>query len=62
MSLDLIHYSCVSMLLVSAAGLEIKADDQNTQVIQMTAKKYELSPAQVHVKFGMKVQPSRLLP
>jgi len=50
------------MLLVSAAGLEIKADDQNTQVIQMTAKKYELSPAQVHVKFGMKVQPSRLLP
>ena len=56
MSLGLIHYSCVSMLLVLALGLDIKTDRQNVQVIQMTAKKYEFSPAQVQVKLGMKVQ------
>ena len=56
MSLGLIRYSCVSMILVTALGLDIKTDDQNAQVIQMTAKKYEFSPAQVHVKLGMKVQ------
>ena len=56
MSLGLIHYSCVSMLLVSALDLDSKTDVQNAQVIQMTAKKYEFSPAQVHVKLGMKVQ------
>lgn len=30
--------------------------DQNVQVITMTAKKYEYSPASVHVKKGTKVQ------
>jgi heme/copper-type cytochrome/quinol oxidase subunit 2 len=56
MSLGLIHYSCVSMILVKGLVLDIKTDDRNAQVIQMTAKKYEFSPAQVHVKLGMKVQ------
>jgi cytochrome c oxidase subunit II len=36
--------------------VDLKTDDQATQVIQMTARKYEFSPSQVHVKLGMKVQ------
>jgi cytochrome c oxidase subunit 2 len=44
------------MLLVSALGLEVKTEDQVAQVIQMTARKYEFSPSQIHVKLGMKVQ------
>jgi len=44
------------MLLVSALGLDVRTDDQDIQVVQMTAKKYEFSPAHVHVKLGMKVQ------
>lgn len=31
------------------------AQDQNAQVIEMTAKKYEYSPSVVHVKAGSKV-------
>src|SRR5215469_9944272 len=53
---DLIRYLCVSLLLVSAQGLDIKTADQSVQVIEMTAKKYEFTPSPVHVKFGMKVQ------
>ena len=56
MRLRFIRYSCVSMLLVSALGLEIKTEDHNVQVVRMTAKKYKFSPSQVHVKLGMKVQ------
>jgi len=46
------------MLLVSALsqGLDLKTDDQVAQVIQMTARKYEFSPSQVHVKLGIRVQ------
>jgi len=44
------------MLLVSALGLGTKTDDHYAQVVQMTAKKYDFSPAQVHVKRGMKIQ------
>jgi heme/copper-type cytochrome/quinol oxidase subunit 2 len=40
------------MLLVSALGLDVKTEDQNAQVVQMTAKKYEFSPSQVHVRLG----------
>ena len=52
----LIRYSCVSMVLVSALGLDIRTTDQNAQVVQMNARKYEFSPAQVHVKLGTKIQ------
>ncbi|MGH9734998.1 MAG: cupredoxin domain-containing protein [Candidatus Acidiferrales bacterium] len=31
------------------------AQDQNTQVIEMTAKKYEFSPSVLHVKAGAKI-------
>jgi cytochrome c oxidase subunit II len=34
----------------------ISAQNQDTQVIEVTAKKYEYSPAPVHVKRGMRVQ------
>ena len=56
MRLDLIRYLCVLMLLMSLSGPGIQADDQAAQVIQLTAKKYEFSPSQVHVKLGMKVR------
>jgi len=55
MRLDLIRYLCVWTLLVSLPGREIRAD-QAVQVIRLTARKYEFSPSEVHVKLGMKVQ------
>lgn len=58
MRLNLARYWCVSTLLVSAlsAGVDLKTNDQAAQVIEMTARKYEFSPSQVHVKLGVKVQ------
>ena len=34
----------------------VLAQDQNVQVIELTAKKYEYSPSPVHVKAGTKIQ------
>ena len=34
----------------------VLAQDQNVQVIEVTAKKYEFSPSPIHVKAGTKVQ------
>ena len=34
----------------------LRAQEQNVQVIELTAKKYEFSPAPIHVKAGTKVQ------
>lgn len=39
-----------------ALGVSAQAQDQNVQVIEMTAKKYEFLPSPVHVKKGQKVQ------
>lgn len=39
----------------SQAGL-LLAQDQNAQVIELSAKKYEYSPSPVHVKAGTRVQ------
>ncbi|HEV2489300.1 MAG TPA: cupredoxin domain-containing protein [Candidatus Acidoferrales bacterium] len=36
--------------------IQAPAQDQNIQVVEMTAKKYKFSPSPVHVKRGMKVQ------
>lgn len=48
------------LLVVLAAGLLqarlAVAQDQQVQVIEVTAKKYEYSPAPIHVKAGTKVQ------
>ena len=55
MRFHLIRYLCVT-LLVSLPGREIKADHQAAQVVELTARKYEFSPSEVHVKLGMKVQ------
>lgn len=62
MGSNLIRYTCVSAILFSALmlGREPKTvartQDQDVQVIQMTAKKYEFSPSSLHVKAGMKVR------
>ena len=63
MGSNLIRYLCVSMMAVFAAqmlGQELKTApqtrDQNVQVIQVTAKKYEFSPSSIHVICGVKVQ------
>jgi len=37
-------------------GIVAQAQDQNVQVIDMTAKKYDFPPSPVHVKKGQKVQ------
>lgn len=34
----------------------VRAQEQSVQVIEVTAKKYEFSPAPIHVKAGTKVQ------
>ena len=44
----------LGLLLVPADSL--LAQDQNVQVIELTAKKYEYSPSPVHIKAGTKVQ------
>lgn len=38
------------------SALPTKAQDQQVQVVELTAKKYEYSPAPIHVKAGTKVQ------
>jgi cytochrome c oxidase subunit II len=39
-----------------ALGISAQAQDQNVQVIEVTAKKYEFLPSPIHVKKGQKVQ------
>lgn len=64
MRLKLACYLCVSMVLYSPSTRgqssnlvrAHKQQEQNVQVIQMTAKKYEYSPSPVHVKQGTKVE------
>jgi cytochrome c oxidase subunit 2 len=56
MGSDLIRHLWVSMLLVSALGLDIKTADQSVQTVDMTARKYEFSPSPVHVKLGMRIR------
>lgn len=34
----------------------MRAQDQNVQIVEVTAKKYEFSPSPIHVKAGTKVQ------
>jgi heme/copper-type cytochrome/quinol oxidase subunit 2 len=42
--------------IFSPQSRSVLAQDQNVQVIELTAKKYEYSPSPVHVKTGTKVQ------
>ena len=62
MGSNLIRYLCVSVTLFSALTLgeepktATQTPDQDVQVIQITAKKYEFSPSCVHVKAGTKVK------
>jgi cytochrome c oxidase subunit 2 len=44
------------LVIFCQPGGRISAQNQNTQVIEVTAKKYEYSPEPVHVKKGMRVQ------
>lgn len=51
MGSNLIHYLCVSMALLSAVKLgeepktAAQTEDQDVQVVSMTAKKYAFSPS-----------------
>ena len=57
---NLIRYLCVPMVLSSLAlGHDPKRapiQDEDAQVIQITAKKYEFSPSHVRFKQGMRVR------
>jgi len=62
MGSNLIRYLCVLMVLFSALQLgegpksAAQTEDQDVQVIAITAKKYEFSPSAVHVKAGRRIQ------
>ena len=62
MGSNLIRYLCVLMVLFSALQLgegrksAAQTEDQDVQVIAITAKKYEFSPSAVHVKAGMRIE------
>jgi cytochrome c oxidase subunit II len=49
-----------SLALLLAGSLSrsstVRAQEQNVQVVEVTAKKYEFSPSPIHVKAGSKVQ------
>jgi heme/copper-type cytochrome/quinol oxidase subunit 2 len=51
---------CIALLVVLGQFLPkprpLLAQDQNIQVVKLTAKKYEYSPSPIHVKSGTKVQ------
>ena len=54
-----IIFIAASLLILTALpslGILVRAQDQNVQVIDMTAKKYVFPPSPVHVKKGQKVQ------
>jgi hypothetical protein len=46
----------LGLVAVCRPGDRISAQNQNVQVIEVTAKKYEYSPEPIHVKRGTKVQ------
>jgi cytochrome c oxidase subunit II len=51
---------CIALLVVLGQFLPkprpLLAQDQNIQVVELTAKKYEYSPSPIHVKSGTKIQ------
>jgi cytochrome c oxidase subunit 2 len=49
-------FAFLGLVVFCQPGGGISAQNQDTQVIEVTAKKYEYSPEPVHVKRGMKVQ------
>ena len=54
-----IIFIAASLLILTALpslGILVRAQDQNVQVIDMTATKYDFPPSPVHVKKGQKVQ------
>lgn len=54
--LRIVILGVAAVILGSWAGPIVRAaQDQNAQVVEMTAKKYEFSPSVVHVKAGSKV-------
>lgn len=46
-------FAVIALLCMPTA---LRGQDQNVQVIEVTAKKYEFSPSPIHVKAGTKVQ------
>jgi cytochrome c oxidase subunit 2 len=49
-------FAFLGLVVFCLPGGRISAQNKDTQVIEVTAKKYEYSPAPLHVKRGMKVQ------
>jgi heme/copper-type cytochrome/quinol oxidase subunit 2 len=49
-------FAFLCLVVFSQSGGRILAQNQDTQVIEVTAKKYEYSPEPVHVKKGVRVQ------
>jgi cytochrome c oxidase subunit II len=51
---------CIALLVVLGQFLpkprRLLAQDQNVQVVELTAKKYEYSPSSIHVKSGTKAR------
>lgn len=61
------RFSCRALFLLFFLGLtssgtyphetiQAPAQDQNVQVLEMTAKRYKFTPSPLHVKRGMKIQ------
>ena len=48
--------SLICLAVSTSLGIVAQAQDQNVQIIDMTAKKYDFPPSPVHVKKGQKVQ------
>ena len=46
----------LGIVVFCLSGSRTSAQNQDAQVIEVTAKKYEYSPSPIHVKRGMKVQ------
>ena len=45
------------ILMAAAVGVHARtADDESTKVIEVTAKKYDFDPAEIHVKKGARVE------
>ena len=49
-------FAVVFFAMLLSPSSSTQGQDQETQVIELTAKKYEYSPSPVHVKAGTKVQ------
>jgi cytochrome c oxidase subunit II len=55
-ALCILSASLLALSMLLSLPTPVRAQNQDVQVIEITAKKYEYSPGPVHVKAGTKVQ------